>query len=141
MALLALVMVIVSAAENLMKAADGGFYGSRDHLMLVIVGAGDGLAIRCDESHQRQHHDSGVERPSIQTATQVCLPPERHLQRGPSSSCSSCACRKDEVQTAKSASPRCDVHLQRNFRMQPEHSAWQACAFRMEHLLAGNYVY
>ena len=57
--------------------------------MFVTAGAGDGdgQAIRCDDSHQRQHRDPGVEHPSSQTATRACLPPERQFQRGPSGSC------------------------------------------------------
>ena len=62
----------------------GGLHRSRDHLMLVVLGDGDhgdrhvrdacagdgdGQAIRCDDSQQRQHRDPRVERPSIQTAT------------------------------------------------------------------------
>ena len=76
------------------EAGDGGRHRSRGHLMLVGAGAGglhrrrggfmlvmpgdgvhcdrhrreagvgDGQAIRCDDSHQRQHHDPVVERPS-----------------------------------------------------------------------------
>jgi hypothetical protein len=69
-------------------------------VLLIVAGAGDGQAIRCDDSQQRQHHDSGVERPSIQTATQACLQPERHHQRDPIRFCSTCAGDHNEIQTA-----------------------------------------
>jgi len=85
--------------------------------MLVTARAGNCQAIRCDDSHQRQHCHPRVERPSIQPATRACLPPERHLQRGPSRSRLSCAAFQGGDQTAKSASPRCDVHLLRNLRV------------------------
>ena len=76
---------------------------SREHLMLVTARSGDGQALRCDDSHQRQHHDPRIERPSTQTATHACLRYKSHHQRGPSRSYLSCAGDHNEIQTAKSA--------------------------------------
>ena len=122
--------------------------------MLATAGAGDGQPIRCDSAgvqqasgddacvfNDNQHRSAVVERPSSCTATSASPRYKSHLQRDPDRSYFLTAGGKGEAQTAKSASPRCNVHLQRNLRMRPELSARQACAFRMEHLLAGNDVY
>ena len=99
-----------------------------------LQASGDGACMFNDN----QVHDPGVERPSIQTATHACLQPERHLQRDPSRSCLPCAGVQGEAQTAKSASPPCDVHLQRNLKVRHElrHGTpgcceWNTCLLEM----------